>query len=84
MNIQHTFRVDMNSLQGNEIGTLLTHAADPIGAQLRRPLIGSTVQIVDEDGNRWSASVMRMHGIWLGLRVDWSTMVPAFHLRLDV
>ncbi len=71
--LQHVFRVDMNALRGDQVGTLLTLAADPVGAQLFPPAPGDVVLAVDEDGDLYHARVDIVDGIWVGVTIDWAS-----------
>jgi hypothetical protein len=74
----YIFYIDIQSvLDDDTVGTLLTHATDPIGVQLQPPAIGQMVQVYDEDGNRCYAEVEEADGLWLGLRMCWEHWGPA-------
>lgn len=73
----HTFNVDMNALRGDEIGAVLSHATCPIEAQIFPPLIGDVVIVRDEEGDRWEATVTAVDGDWLGVEIDWDSILPA-------
>jgi hypothetical protein len=74
---EHVFYVDMNALRDDRVGTLLTHASDPIRAQLFPPSVGDIVMVVDDEGDLYAAEVDVMDGIWLGVTIRWETLTPA-------
>lgn len=73
-----TFQVDMNSLRGDQLGTLLSHATDPFIASLYPPAVDDEVLVEDEDGVRYRGIVDEISGSWLGLRIVWEsrTVLP--------
>lgn len=75
-NAQHVFYVDMNALRGDQVGTLLTLSADPVGAQLFPPSPGDIVRVKDDEGDLFDARVDVLDGIWLGVTIDWASRTP--------
>jgi hypothetical protein len=75
-NVKHEFYVDMNALRGNRVGTLLTLAADPVGAEMFPPSPGDIVLVRDDEGDLYDARVDALDGIWLGVTIDWASRVP--------
>lgn len=75
-NTPYVFYVDMNALKGDQIGTLLTLASDPIQAQVFPPSPGDVVLVRDDEDDLYEARVDIVDGIWLGLTIDWSAYVP--------
>lgn len=73
----HTFKVDMNALRGDEIGTVLSHATSPLEAQMSPPPVGATVIVRDEVGDRWYAEVSAVDGAWLAVTIDWDSFMQA-------
>lgn len=73
-----TFHVDMNSLRGNQVGTLFKHATNSLSAVMFPPTPGDLVDVIDEDGIRYQAVVNETTDKWLGLTILWSlkTVVP--------
>jgi hypothetical protein len=78
------FKIDMNSVRGNEVGTLLTHAIDPALAQMERPEVGDFVLALDDEGNQCGAYVRQVSGKWLGLRLDWDMWMPGLQFEPTV
>ncbi len=76
------FWIDMNAVHDDTVGALLTHALDPIAAQLDPPHRGDLVLTVDEEENRCVATVVDVNGLWIGLRLDWDTWMPGLDLEL--
>jgi hypothetical protein len=70
----------MNALEDDRIGTLLLHACDPMAAQLNPPVLGDVVAIVDDESDRWNATVIEVEDLWLGLEIDWSSWEPDIQL----
>ena len=70
---QLTFRVDMNSLRGDQIGTLLTLATDPLAALMFRPVAGDIVKVKDEEGDVYDATVDTVDDIWMGVTINWDS-----------
>jgi hypothetical protein len=61
----------MNALRGDQVGTLLTLSADPIGTQLFPPSPGDVVLVRNDEGDLYNAHVDVVDGIWLGVTIDW-------------
>lgn len=75
------FRIDMNSVRGDQVGALLTHATDPALAQMHRPEIGDFVLALDDEGNQCGAYVRQVAGQWVGLRLDWDMWMPGLQFE---
>jgi hypothetical protein len=70
----------MNSLRGDQIGTLLTLATDPLAALMFRPVAGDTVKVKDEEGDIYDATVDTVDDIWMGVTIDWDSRVSVDEL----
>ena len=71
------FYVDVNAAEGDTVGCALNHATDPVQAQIFPPQPGDEVTILDEDGDRYFATVEVVDQDWIGLVVDWASCHPA-------
>lgn len=61
--------VDFNSLEGDDLlTTTLRYATGP-----RRPIEGEWVRVTDSDGNSCLACVVRVEGILVEVKPEWST-----------
>jgi hypothetical protein len=79
---QHVFQIDLNSVRGDQVGALLTFAADPVAAQIYSPSVGDLVQVVDpEEGDLYEARVDVIDGIWLGVTIRWDTQIPSVKVK---
>jgi len=70
----NTFYVDMNSLRGNHIGTLLSHIRFIGDDHIRIPQIGDIVLVCDQDvsDHTYHAMVNDRDGMWVGLEILWN------------
>ena len=76
------FQIDMNSVRDDEVGSLLSHADDPLRAQMFRPSVGDSVVAVDEEGNQCIAVVAETAGDWLRLKLDWDLWMPKLPIKV--
>lgn len=69
------FRIDMNSVKGNWVGTLVSHHANSAGQT--PPAIGDLVAVIDEEENQCGAKVVDRFNDWIGLELLWDTWSPS-------
>lgn len=74
-NWQHKFYIDMNAVRADQVGTLLSHAKDPVQAQLVPPQPGDLVLAYDDDEDEYFAFVNMVVDGWVSLTIDWESCV---------
>lgn len=71
----YVFSFDLNAVKDDHVGTLLTHATDPIHAQIFPPSVGEQVLMKDEEDDLYLATVDRIEGTWIGVTVSWDEWI---------